>query len=342
MILGHGQAYPSSDRILDNNPMHVDYIKIYVDGVVEKYKGYPIPPHTMKPEEVTDMGSTQGNFIQWPRKAIKLLNTDSRQESDAYHQQPPPDYSECYMPAPPDEGHMEFQEEVNTGVSFMDLLNIEIPIPPSHNKDVADPKVIETAPTRPVRSEHVPIPHVSTEPVPTQPVSTEPVLAPLVSTEPVLAPRGSTEPVRTTPVSKPKKKNTNIAKLLRKVKKRRPENIYRLVEELALKANESATVAVTSPNGMYKEPEVEHVEIKELMNLSLDKWAELGTLNWYIMYLYALGEINSLNKTAYFNPHYIALNAIEANENLAINHIKSVMKYHKKRQYFMAPYLAGY
>ncbi|MFS7941626.1 hypothetical protein Hanom_Chr06g00478501 [Helianthus anomalus] len=72
MILGHGQAYPSSDRILDNNPMHVDYIKIYVDGVVEKYKGYPIPPHTMKPEEVTDMGSTQGNFIQWPRKAIKV------------------------------------------------------------------------------------------------------------------------------------------------------------------------------------------------------------------------------------------------------------------------------
>ncbi|MFS8030240.1 hypothetical protein Hanom_Chr17g01531701 [Helianthus anomalus] len=80
-----------------------------------------------------------------------------------------------------------------------------------------------------------------------------------------------------------RKKNTNIDKLLRKVKKTWPENIYRLVEELALKANESATIAVTSPNRMYKEPEVEHVEIKELINLSLDKWAELGTLNWYIM-----------------------------------------------------------
>ncbi|KAJ0900006.1 hypothetical protein HanPSC8_Chr08g0308591 [Helianthus annuus] len=72
MILGHGQAYPSSDRILDNNPMHVDYIKIYVNGVTEKYKGYPILPHTMKPEEVIDMGSIQGKFIQWPRKAIKV------------------------------------------------------------------------------------------------------------------------------------------------------------------------------------------------------------------------------------------------------------------------------
>ncbi|MFS8024446.1 hypothetical protein Hanom_Chr16g01463331 [Helianthus anomalus] len=254
MILGHGQAYPSSDRILDNSPMHVDYIKIYVDGVVEKYNGYPILSHTMKPEEVTDMGSTQGNFIQWPRKAIK------------------PDEGHMTF-----QGHMEFEEEVNTGVSFMDLLNIEIPIQPSHTKDVADPKVIETAPL-----------------------------------------------------------------CLFVVKKRRPENIYRSVEELELKANESATVAVTSPNGMYKEPEVEHVEIKELINLSLDKWAELGTLNWYNMYLYALVEINSLNKTAYFNPHYIALNTIEANENLAINHIKFVMKYHKKRKYFMAPYLAGH
>ncbi|MFS7997263.1 hypothetical protein Hanom_Chr12g01139621 [Helianthus anomalus] len=69
MILGHGQAYPSSHWILDNNPMHVDYIKIYVDGVTEKYKAYPFPPYTMKPEEVIDMGSTQGKFIQLRRKA---------------------------------------------------------------------------------------------------------------------------------------------------------------------------------------------------------------------------------------------------------------------------------
>ncbi|KAK1419513.1 hypothetical protein QVD17_28685 [Tagetes erecta] len=87
LVLAHGMVYPTTDMILHGNPMRGDYVKVHVDLVNEDYKKVLVPQYT-RSDEVIDMESTLGTYIQWPRKAIKLLNTCSSRESIAQDHQP--------------------------------------------------------------------------------------------------------------------------------------------------------------------------------------------------------------------------------------------------------------
>ncbi|KAJ0692817.1 putative papain-like cysteine peptidase superfamily [Helianthus annuus] len=380
MILGHGQVYPTSVRILDKRPIHDDYVQVHVDDVNQEYKGYPVPPHTMIENEVINMGSTHRKFIQWPRKAIKLLNTITPRKSIAQHQQPA-QQSEYYTPAPYDEGLVTFQEELNIGTGFVDLLTNSILIQPTHTEHVSDPKASKFV-SDPKARETLPCSksteHVS-DPKASKPVSDPKALETLPcskSTEHVSDPKASKPvsdpkaretlpcPKSTDHVSDPKaskvvpnlkaskaesdpKATDDVSdpKVVRiaailKMAESRPKKIYGFAEQLATLSTKKISVKVTSPSGMYKDDFTEDVEIEETMTLCVNGLLELSVLHWYSMYLYAYGGFKGRDKTAYFNPRMIHFDVCDKYENFVIDHIKDVMDHHKERHYFMAPHLA--
>ncbi|KAF5776698.1 putative Ulp1 protease family catalytic domain, papain-like cysteine peptidase superfamily [Helianthus annuus] len=336
MILGHGQVYPTSDRILDKRPIHDDYVKVRVDDVNQDFKGYPVPPHTMIEDDVIDMGSTHRKFIQWPRKAIKLLNTVSPRQSIAKHQQLA-QQSEYYMPALVDDGLMAFQDELNSGTRFMDLLTNSITIQPTDTDDILDPKAskivsdlkaLETLPG-PKATKHVSDPKYSK--VFSDPKASEAKVVPKAF-------KVVSDPKATGGVPDPKV--IRIAAILKKAKSR-PKKIYGFAEQLAALSTETISIKFTSHSGMYKDDFIEIVEVEEMMTLCVNGLLELGVLHWYSMYLYSHGGSKGLNKTAYFNPRIMEFDICDLYEEFVIDHIKEVMDHHNERQFFMAPHLAG-
>ncbi|KAL8217242.1 hypothetical protein R6Q57_024079 [Mikania cordata] len=115
LVLAGGRVYPTSQRILHGHPIYDGFVKVQVDFVNENCTRFPILPQT-RTDEVNEMADTQGQFIQWPRKAIKLLNTESLQEPIALNQQAPQHSSE-YRPL---------------------MLNGELLIQSTHTEDVID------------------------------------------------------------------------------------------------------------------------------------------------------------------------------------------------------------
>ncbi|MFS8004323.1 putative papain-like cysteine peptidase superfamily [Helianthus anomalus] len=60
------------------------------------------------------------------------------------------------------------------------------------------------------------------------------------------------------------------------------------------------------------------------------------------MYLYVAGKREGLNNTAYFHPSYIEGELVSDDGDFVIDHIKKVISFHKDKQWFIAPYIAGY
>ncbi|KAJ0845675.1 putative papain-like cysteine peptidase superfamily [Helianthus annuus] len=61
----------------------------------------------------------------------------------------------------------------------------------------------------------------------------------------------------------------------------------------------------------------------------------------YFRYLYATGGQEGLNNTAYFHPRYIEGGLVSDDVEFVIDHIRNVISFHKDKQWFMAPHIAG-
>ncbi|GKD93653.1 hypothetical protein Tco_1373490, partial [Tanacetum coccineum] len=64
-----GKVYPTRDATLHGSSMSEGYIKVQVDTVEDAYKAIPVPKTT---EKVSLLEHTILEFIEWPRKKIKL------------------------------------------------------------------------------------------------------------------------------------------------------------------------------------------------------------------------------------------------------------------------------
>ncbi|KAL8243412.1 hypothetical protein R6Q59_009670 [Mikania micrantha] len=71
LVLARGRVYPTSQRTLHGCPILDGFVKVQVDFVNENCSKFPFLPQT-RTDEVNEMADTQGQFIQWPRKAIKV------------------------------------------------------------------------------------------------------------------------------------------------------------------------------------------------------------------------------------------------------------------------------
>ncbi|KAK9073526.1 hypothetical protein SSX86_007850 [Deinandra increscens subsp. villosa] len=75
-VVARGRVYPTSERIIHGRPIADGFVKVHVDFVFDNYRSSDIPPGTQT-DEFKKMGDAKGQFIQWPRKLIKIMNTDS-------------------------------------------------------------------------------------------------------------------------------------------------------------------------------------------------------------------------------------------------------------------------
>ncbi|XP_022007596.1 uncharacterized protein LOC110906831 [Helianthus annuus] len=121
----------------------------------------------------------------------------------------------------------------------------------------------------------------------------------------------------------------------------RPQNIYRLAQKVAFHSEKALFTVFTSPTGMYEEHVQETVEFEAVIQLCVNGWADVCFVHWFTMYLYAAGEREGLNNTAYFHPRYIEGELVSDDGDFVIDHIKKVTSFHKDKQWFIAPYIAG-
>ena len=69
-IVAKGQVYPSKDGILHGLPMEPGFVKVQVDTVEEGCSAFPVARPT---DEVKTLNEAfGGQFIQWPRKYIRV------------------------------------------------------------------------------------------------------------------------------------------------------------------------------------------------------------------------------------------------------------------------------
>ncbi|GKD89011.1 hypothetical protein Tco_1364518, partial [Tanacetum coccineum] len=64
-----GKVYPTTDAMLHGSCLSEGYIKVQVDMVEDAYKAIPVPKTT---EKVSLLEHTILEFIEWPRKRIKV------------------------------------------------------------------------------------------------------------------------------------------------------------------------------------------------------------------------------------------------------------------------------
>ncbi|KAM0049219.1 hypothetical protein Hdeb2414_s0008g00283381 [Helianthus debilis subsp. tardiflorus] len=60
-----------------------------------------------------------------------------------------------------------------------------------------------------------------------------------------------------------------------------------------------------------------------------------------VLYLYLATKREGLNNAAYFHPRYIEGELVSDDGDFVIDHIKKVISFHKDKQWFIAPYIAG-
>ncbi|KAL8266651.1 hypothetical protein R6Q59_003995 [Mikania micrantha] len=80
-VLATGLVYPTTERCIQGLLMKEDFVNVQVDRVEESCKMVPVLPGTRIEGEVECMEDTEGCFIQWPRKSLKILNTNSHGQS---------------------------------------------------------------------------------------------------------------------------------------------------------------------------------------------------------------------------------------------------------------------
>ncbi|KAJ0818736.1 hypothetical protein HanPI659440_Chr00c01g0705761 [Helianthus annuus] len=181
---------------------------------------------------------------------------------------------------------------------------------------------------------------------PTEPVHAYQHTKPVIANQPTKTVHAnqSTEPIRdcqhTKPIvvaSKPSTEKTKVSKEKTKVfellemVRSRPQNIYRLAQKVALHFEKALFTVFTSPTGMYEERVQETVEFEAVIQLCVNGWADVGFVHWLTMYLYAAGERDGLNNTAYFHHRYIEGELVSDDVDFVIDDIK-VISFHKDKQ----------
>ncbi|KAI3773622.1 hypothetical protein L1987_48152 [Smallanthus sonchifolius] len=81
LVLGKGLVHFTTERTLHGRSMKDGFVKVQVDRVEEGCTQMPLLPESCIPGEVNYMSEAKGKFIQWPRKSIKILNTESLRHS---------------------------------------------------------------------------------------------------------------------------------------------------------------------------------------------------------------------------------------------------------------------
>ncbi|KAK9053013.1 hypothetical protein SSX86_029643 [Deinandra increscens subsp. villosa] len=336
LIVARGRVYPTSQRTLHGRTIADGFVKVQVDDVNQEYRSYQVPPETETDElnklrdaqgqciqcpendELNKLGDAQGQFIQWPRNYIKILNDDSSEHSNIAQRQ-----------------------SVSLSAS-QSLCSVNAESSRHSSSPVYRPQFEKTYPCQdpqlmPLEDERF--------------TSQQPDMTffnllnesyPLQSNHVDQNPDKLDSSSDANDVIEPIIKNEKIASLLTKLKKRENSgNIYRLAEKLACLANETPIIQVKSPMGMYNEVITENVEIQALLRVCLNKEVDVNIFAWFATYLYTFGEDHGIGHTAYFNPRYIELRMCNITKDTVIKHIQSVMKLHKDKQEFIAPYLAG-
>ncbi|KAL8249855.1 hypothetical protein R6Q59_006723 [Mikania micrantha] len=95
LVLANGQAYPSCDRYLNDDLMHEDCVKVHVDYVRQEFLHIPVPEESKK-DGITFMKDAVNMFIQWPKRALKILNVSTNSASQQL-QTPSQTHEEAYM-----------------------------------------------------------------------------------------------------------------------------------------------------------------------------------------------------------------------------------------------------
>ncbi|KAJ0799906.1 hypothetical protein HanPI659440_Chr03g0096831 [Helianthus annuus] len=97
-------------------------------------------------------------------------------------------------------------------------------------------------------------------------------------TKPIVAPKPSREK---TEVSKEKTKVLELLEMARS----RPQNIYGLVQKVALQSEKALFMGFTWPTGMYKEHVQETIEFEAVIQLCVNGWADVCFVHWFTMYV---------------------------------------------------------
>jgi hypothetical protein len=71
LVVARGMVHPTSHTILHGYPIQEGFVKVQVDTVVVEYEKVPVHP-TTRTDEISVIGDTRSQFIQWPRNAIKV------------------------------------------------------------------------------------------------------------------------------------------------------------------------------------------------------------------------------------------------------------------------------
>ncbi|KAK9078276.1 hypothetical protein SSX86_002333 [Deinandra increscens subsp. villosa] len=261
-VVARGRVYPTSERIIHGRPIANGFVKVHVDYVFDNYCSSDVPLGTQT-DELNKVGDAKGQFIQWPRKLIKIINTDSFGQSSINQpqnvsvptsqsthcvndEQPQPQHtlSPAYRPQYDetysyqnqqangfqDEGIFSRQE---SDINLMDMLTGSFPL---QSTDVGH--------SLPQQVHHS---HAN-------------------ASDPIII------------------RDNKIASLLTKIKQRKKSrSMHRLAEKLALLSNETLSIRMVSPRGMYVDFIFETIQIQSLLRLCLNKWVDADILSWFEM-----------------------------------------------------------
>ncbi|KAL8251213.1 hypothetical protein R6Q59_034906 [Mikania micrantha] len=315
-VLATGLVYPTAERSIHGFLMKEGFVKVQVDRVKENCKMLHVLPETRIEGEVERMEDTEGCFIQWPRKSLNILNTNShgqslitqvqsvstpdcrpqsiqqvRQSTNTHAMPELKESPNCHPPSMPSKDEIQelqrYTMALHDDQAFVDLLNDNLPY------------------SNPVESDHV------------------------------------CPPYKTASASVPKIKNEKVAKLLKDAEKSRPLSVYKIAQQLVFMSNETTYIIATSPLGMYQEPFTERVEIEAVIQLCVNGWVDICFMHYFSMYLYTIGRNAGLNQTAYFNPRFIEGTMLLTEKRNVINHIINVISFEKNKRWFLAPHLVG-
>ncbi|GJZ93181.1 ulp1 protease family, C-terminal catalytic domain-containing protein [Tanacetum coccineum] len=154
-----GKVYPTRDATLHGSSMSEGHIKVQVDTVEDAYKAIPLPKQTDKAQ---NLEQSILEFIEWPRKKIKIHQTilpcysmsRSPPGPTMSCQTPFSDLSSssCYLPRT-EENLMPFEHQMPSG-GYMSLLESQgallPPIPTSWPQMVEQPMSSHPSTTEPV------------------------------------------------------------------------------------------------------------------------------------------------------------------------------------------------
>ncbi|KAJ0478682.1 putative papain-like cysteine peptidase superfamily [Helianthus annuus] len=332
-VVAIGRVHPTDDRVVHGCPIIDGFVKVQIDRVVEGCGSTRLLPESCIYGEIELLKDAKGSFIQWPVKLIKILNKDSQTVEPCHHFISTP-YRPQFEATPADQ--QAIPNERNEYQIYSYALQDDETFNQLFSENTTAEHVSFRKPTELVHAYQHTKPVIANQPTKTVHAnqSTEPIRDCQHTKPIVVASKSSTEKIK---VSKEKIKVLELLEMARS----RPQNIYRLAQKVALHSEKALFTVFTSPTGMYEERVEETVEFEAVIQLCVNGWADICFVHWFTMYLYAAGEREGLNNTAYFHPRYIEGELVSDDGDFVIDHIKKVISFHKDKQWFIAPYIAG-